>query len=743
MSNIDLGDIPTGSPPTEGEKTQIREILGLTGLFDEKLSLSGGIMTGDIKGANLLDDSDVRSLAPNARTLNDSATGAIMFDWSNPILAQFNTSITLTAGPIQAYSLRDTSDKLAVDIISGNRCLYDNDISGSPILSADWNVRKLYNSAGNATVDWENGYGLANDGNVNIYWGGELGSVFFPIGYLAATTTVFDFETGGALGDAKLEFNQDFADESNGYVRVGASFGRGIDAQGFTTNNGEAYFPVGAQVSGELKVGYIKNLGGAGPDIDLGNAQLFDSSLDLSIDWGSRQLCTLAGGGGTTATLDWYNCFLRDTTGVLAAEWGGLRYLYADDGAGSPRASINWQARQLIADDGSTIMLDWSDINGVGINGNLAVNTIFDASWQSTYAINVADGNLASGAYIAVDYANRNLFDSSSNGSVDWEGRTLKTSTSVVSSGPSVDWANRKLYHYSENTAVDWENCLLNDSFNVTTLDWGYQIATDTYNQKSLDWTFRDLIDSGGLTSSLNWSSREMYDSFTLLSIDWESRTLNNSSGLPTVDWGVSALKDSVGNVCATWGIYPGTWQDSAGAANSENSHGDSGGYALGNYSHANSGAPTRHYAASARAGNFTAGVGTMDSLLVATTTDDSPTYLTLPNSDLYVLDLDGIYHFDIIINAYGTVTAGGGFSFASWHRAITVAMDGGAATILADNAIESPASLGTNVANYRLNFISINGMTNSLEVEVEGIAGETIKWTAHVLERRNCASIP
>jgi hypothetical protein len=63
--------------------------------------------------------------------------------------------------------------------------------------------------------------------------------------------------------------------------------------------------------------------------------ELFDSSEDTAVNWEDRLLSD-----GTTTSIDWYGRYL----------WDSLNY-----------SAAAWDARILLAADGSTTQLDWSD----------------------------------------------------------------------------------------------------------------------------------------------------------------------------------------------------------------------------------------------------------------------------------------------------------------------------------------------------------------------------------------------
>lgn len=171
------------------------------------------------------------------------------------------------------------------------------------------------------------------------------------------------------------------------------------------------------------------------------------------------------------------------------------------------------------------ILLSLPSISGGGGGGDVTLggNNVFTGD-------NIFNGGFT--VPCSIEAANRRLFDSGCDKSLDWEFRQL------------FDAAGGMII-------LDWNSQLLNNSAGTTTLNWSSQRLFHA-GDPALDWSVRTLIDSAG-ANSVDWNIRQLLDPGALTAADWGSRILANSAGATTVDWGVKTLVDGVGGIILDW----------------------------------------------------------------------------------------------------------------------------------------------------------------------------------------------
>jgi hypothetical protein len=173
--------------------------------------------------------------------------------------------------------------------------------------------------------------------------------------------------------------------------------------------------------------------------IDWGSRTLNDSSGISSIAWNSRQLLK---SDGTTVTLDWETgAFTGSLLGTASFATQALSASYAPGGAGTPTFPYT----------GSAI-----------ISGSLEI----------TGSLFVQDIN----GIINIDSENRNLYD---------------TITSQ-----SVNWDERRLYDNAGNRAVSWQGKILGESNGGSSIGWDYPNLTQAVEFSSYT---RNNIDLGNV----------------------------------------------------------------------------------------------------------------------------------------------------------------------------------------------------------------------------------------------------
>jgi hypothetical protein len=135
---------------------------------------------------------------------------------------------------------------------------------------------------------------------------------------------------------------------STNILTVTASLALGVSASSISSDNSVLY--------GSSNV----------ESINWNNRITNDTSNIKSINWNNRVLFDSSGNPST----DWENRALYDSSGADSVDWGNRRL---KDGTGN--ISIAYEDRTLIANDGSTAVLDYSNIAGVTVNGALSVLT--------------------------------------------------------------------------------------------------------------------------------------------------------------------------------------------------------------------------------------------------------------------------------------------------------------------------------------------------------------------------------
>jgi hypothetical protein len=258
------------------------------------------------------------------------------------------------------------------------------------------------------------------------------------------------------------------------------------------------------------------------------------------------------------------------------------------DLAGTPTLSINPNARILYADDGTSLMIDWSNKNaGMGYPGII----IEQGSGTPQINFNVNGAGLSSNAYIAADVSGFRFYAGYGNyvnfESDIWDGGAISMSptsrTLYGTDGATVmDWSikkeinetdyygayiqaifdsgeygailvnERSLVRNTELESLNWQQMYLSSHTQSPVLYWDlgtiYDIANSTL---SIDWENRIFYDVGGhetvsysdgyLSStslgvrkhSIAWMGREMYDYNENKMFDWSGGGVNAGVMMP------------------------------------------------------------------------------------------------------------------------------------------------------------------------------------------------------------------
>ena len=159
-----------------------------------------------------------------------------------------------------------------------------------------------------------------------------------------------------------------------------------------------------------------------------------------------------------------------------------------------------------------------ADIAGIPFNGGMdspsgtgAQNIVETCAAIATFLVNAATpGTLADGGNVAaIQWESRTLCDSSGDQVYNWGTGAF----SIPSSGsPTANMIMQQLYDQAGQTSIDWQN----------------RLAYDAGGNTATDYAQRRLLQTDGVTISLDWSSG--------LNCDAAVMVLNN---LPTADTGV------------------------------------------------------------------------------------------------------------------------------------------------------------------------------------------------------------
>jgi hypothetical protein len=132
-----------------------------------------------------------------------------------------------------------------------------------------------------------------------------------------------------------------------------------------------------------------------------------------------------------------------------------------------------------------------------------------------------------------IDSSNRYLYDA---------GPVMPPGASSVL---SIDWGSRRL----------WDN---NNITGVQSLNWQTRDAYDTSTSQSINWNTRQLWDgdpngAGFNVVSLDWNDRKSYAINGSASIDWENKALYDNNVTASLEWDHRKLNTDNGTLALTW----------------------------------------------------------------------------------------------------------------------------------------------------------------------------------------------
>jgi len=111
---------------------------------------------------------------------------------------------------------------------------------------------------------------------------------------------------------------------------------------------------------------------------------------------------------------------------------------------------------------------------------------------------------------------------------------------------PSVDFYNRSLTtsidpNEGSNASINWESRQLFNSEANPTLNWNSSILTDS---------------NGFYVASINWTNRYLYDFDEAITVDWNGKalvTLDDGSSSNSLGWGARILYNDTGSATVSW----------------------------------------------------------------------------------------------------------------------------------------------------------------------------------------------
>ncbi len=264
----------------------------------------------------------------------------------------------------------------------------------------------------------------------------------------------------------------------------------------------------------------------------------------------SRQLIA---SDGTSVSIDWSQWNLLDNASHI---------------------SVDWANRQLYGTDGTTVMVDYANArlggnswdiantnvaiaaNGIQFAGTASV--IYDNTPLLSIDPNARHLIASDGATVVLDWANLKLFNSGGIPSVDFDNHVLTDGAGGDSGTAAIDWSNRQLLDATAIKSADWAvRQLYKDDGTTVVAAWG-----DFSGHFLADgW---DIASSGGaasVTQGLRFSggSSVLFDtSGTVSSIDPNGRKLFATDGTTVaLDWSganpsVTALTVGTGTIVET-----------------------------------------------------------------------------------------------------------------------------------------------------------------------------------------------
>jgi len=464
-----------------------------------------------ISGLTVIDVSNRRLISP---------TNSIMLDWSDP-------------------------DGFGIINVNGNHFMnVDNLADASDVPSLYVNSRLAVDSAGTTSFDWNSRQLLASDGTTVIAdWGaGVFGGFVIPTLEVGSV-----FGSGGSM--VSIGSNGDSPMATSGIYQTVSSLAVDITNRQLIGNDGTT---VMMDWNSDYLIStsrYLSAQGVAGLLLDS------DSVLTamISVDPNNRQLLA---SDGTTVVAEWGNAgyanklttpslisnldlndgTLGDGAGA-AVDWVDHKLINTSYISGTQGDSLNWNTRQLIANDGTTTVVDWSDPSYLNIYADV---------YASAFA---GEGN-TNGLSSAATFPNGLLCDymaGLSGGDVTFQYGISLNAIGGSATGLDVNTTPITGVYSIRNTTdqefINGDARGLYDGAGVTSVEWGSRqlIGTDGTTVMA-QWSNSSYFETNliyGINGSIgvDLASGDLENGYTA-ALNWIYRTLNDASGNPVAKWG-------------------------------------------------------------------------------------------------------------------------------------------------------------------------------------------------------------
>lgn len=314
--------------------------------------------------------------------------------------------------------------------------------------------------------------------------------------------------------------------------------------------------------------------------IEPNNRRLITSTGSILLDWSN------AGGYGA----EFSNGASLETNALFFAD-GSSNYYSIQESTlkdASNVVGVDWSSRQLIANDGTTQMLDWSNsAAGIAVAEGVPLNVdiLYDAGAPLNY-IDIVNGEIGgySGTNVpSIDWTNRELVgDDGTTVSVDWSnglalgsfGMTLASNSNITApfaavpwgispdgviadyntSDPSIDLMERHLKAYDGSLNIDWSTAA-QIKFGSTAATWYLDTPGATSGNLTLDITDGNLIlnqpikDTSALSSIDTNTRRLIASDGSTIAADWSTGTPAFAQGATFIPTAVASLVGAEGTM--------------------------------------------------------------------------------------------------------------------------------------------------------------------------------------------------
>jgi hypothetical protein len=388
----------------------------------------------DVDATGTINDStSVLSINVNTRVLYDVSGTVMAFDWANRELRFDDGSIFLDYGsqnPVEMtfQYLKLYGTDMALDCTISSKAattpikqidINTGKLSENSLTSVDWTGRVLYDTDGTtAILSW----GLGGYGSASVMQMNQLKD-----GTGVMSVQVVDHQLFDKLGVLSLDYDQRKFYDTDGTTLLMTASGGYVFGNDFRMNflydgsNVLSVKPVDRTLYASdgttvvldwsdplltkipvLYTPYIGNLSN-GSNIQVNSSLLQDTSLTTSQNWNARHLVA---SDGTTVVVDWSDPLLTKIPVLYTPYIGNLSNssniqvnssLLQDTSAAT---SQNWNTRLLIASDGTTTVADWTNATTFGLYLPIGFHT---SSLRFTAAGVFSDGS----AKDSIDVVNR------------------------------------------------------------------------------------------------------------------------------------------------------------------------------------------------------------------------------------------------------------------------------------------------------------------------------------------------